>query len=208
MFFACHRGFATLQTRMDSWFEGLSGMRPCFEGGEAGVHGAVRSTGIRAETHKSGVLVKIHRGFTLVELVAVIAIVGVIAMVAAPRFFDINAYDNRGFRDQVISTLRYAQKAAIAQRRFICVAIAGNALTLTYDTTPPSAAHAAASCPGNPLTNPANGSTPYVVSASTGVTVTAATFNFDALGRPNAPQSITVSGNAPIKVEAETGYVH
>lgn len=200
--------FATLQTREGSWFERASGMCPYFEGDEAGVQWTERSTGIRADIRNSGVLVKTHRGFTLVELVAVIAIVGVIAMVAAPRFFDINAYDNRGFRDQVVSTLRYAQKAAIAQRRFICVAIAGNALTLTYDTIPPGAAHAAASCPGNPLTNPSNGSTPYVVSASAGVTVTAATFNFDALGRPNAPQSITVSGSAPIKVEAETGYVH
>ncbi|OIR18234.1 hypothetical protein GALL_15620 [mine drainage metagenome] len=171
-------------------------------------HEAKKSISAQAEVRQSGVLLKIHRGFTLVELVAVIVILGVIAMVAAPRFFDINTYDNRGVRDQVISTLRYAQKAAIAQRRFICVVISGNAVTLTYDTTPPSTVHAAASCPGNPLTNPATASAPYTVSASNGVTVTAATFNFDALGRPNAPQSITVGGNAPITVETETGYVH
>lgn len=175
---------------------------------EAGIHETEQSIGVQAEARQSGALMKIQRGFTLVELVAVIVILGVIAMVAAPRFFDINTYDNRGVRDQVISTLRYAQKAAIAQRCFICVVISGNAVTLTYDTTPPSTVHAAASCPGNPLTNPATGSAPYTVSASNGVTVTAATFNFDALGRPSAPQSITVSGNAPITVETETGYVH
>lgn len=149
---------------------------------------------------------KHQHGFTMVELITVMVIVGVLAAVAAPRFFDINTYDNRSFHDQVISTLRYAQKAAISQRRFVCVVIANNAVTLTYDATPPSAGHTVASCPGNPLANPATGVAP--VSTSTGVTVTAATFNFDALGRPSAPQSITVSGNAPITVEAETGYVH
>ena len=182
-------GFATLQPRVDSWLEVSLGMCKGSVRDQAGIQGAERSIGIQAGILQSGVLVKTtHRGFTLVELVAVIVILGVIAMVAAPRFFDINTYDNRGVRDQVISTLRYAQKAAIAQRRFICVVISGNAVTLTYDTTPPGTVHAAASCPGNPLTNPATGSAPYTVSASNGVTVTAATFNFDALGRPNAPQ--------------------
>lgn len=148
-----------------------------------------------------------QRGFTLTELITVMVIVGVLAAVAVPRFFDRNTFDSQAFHDQVISTLRYAQKEAIAQRRFVCVAIAGNAVTLTYDATPPSAAHTAASCPGNPLTNPATGVVPYTVSSSVGVTVSAATFSFDALGRSSA-QSITVSGNAPITVEAETGYVH
>ena len=112
-----------------------------------------------------------QRGFTLMELITVMVIVGVLAAVAVPRFFDRNTFDSRGFHDQVISTLRYAQKEAIAQRRFVCVAIAGNAVTLTYDATPPSAAHTAASCPGNPLTNPATGVAPYTVSSSVGVTV-------------------------------------
>ncbi len=149
---------------------------------------------------------KNERGFTLVELITIIIIIGIIGVAAIPRFVDRGTFDSQGFHDQVISTLRYAQKAAISQRRFVCVVIANNAVTLTYDATPPGAGHTVASCPGSPLANPATGVAP--VSTSTGVTVTAATFNFDALGRPSAPQSITVNGNAPITVEAETGYVH
>ena len=170
------------------------------------VRQSVHCFGAQAGAWLVGSRTKNQHGFTMVELITVVVIIGVLAAVAAPRFFDINTYDNRGFHDQVISTLRYAQKAAISQRRFVCVVIANNAVTLTYDATPPSAGHTVASCPGSPLANPATGVAP--VSSSTGVTVTAATFNFDALGRPNAPQSITVSGNAPITVEAETGYVH
>lgn len=152
-----------------------------------------------------------QRGFTIVELIMVMVIIGILATVAAPRFFDRNVFDSRGFYDQVISTLRYAQKAAIAQRRFVCVAFAANSVTLTYDPTAPSAAHPAATCPGSNLTGPA-GQSPYSVSSSNAsFTATPAAFNFDALGKPSfatAP-SITVSGyTASITVEAETGYVH
>ena len=142
----------------------------------------------------------LQRGFTLTELITVMVILGILAAVAAPRFFDRNIFDSRGFYDQVISTLRYAQKAAIAQRRFVCVAFTANSVTLTTG--------AMAAC-GSNLTGP-NGTAPYSVSSSNAsFTATPAAFSFDALGRPSAAQSITVSGYAtPILIEAETGYVH
>jgi len=147
-----------------------------------------------------GLPAKTQRGFTLVELIAVIVILGIIAIVAIPRFFDRNTFDSRSFYDQVISTLRYAQKAAIAQHSFVCVGYATNSITLTYGAT--------AAC-GSNLTSP-TGQTPYTIVASNGVTLSGgATFSFDALGRPSASQSIAVSGySSAIKVEAETGYVH
>lgn len=138
-------------------------------------------------------------------------ILGILAAVAAPRFFEKGTFDSRGFYDQVISTLRYAQKAAIAQRRFVCVAFAANSVTLTYDPTPPSATHAAAACPGSNLTGP-TGASPYSVSSSNvAFAATPAAFSFNALGKPSfaAQTSIAVSGYAtPILIEAETGYVH
>jgi len=151
--------------------------------------------------HCSGAICR-TRGFTLVELVTVIVILGILAVVAAPRFFDRNVFDSRGFYDQVIASLRYAQKAAIAQHRFVCAAVTTNSITLTIN--------AVASCPGGDLASPSGGTT-YVVLAPSGVTISpVATFYFDALGRPGAaPSPFTVSGYAtPITVEAETGYVH
>ncbi len=150
----------------------------------------------------------LQHGFTMVELISVMVIIGILAAVAIPRFFDRGTFDSRGFSDQVKATLRHAQKMAIAQRRFVCVAFGADSITLTYDPTSPSAIHTTATCPGSNLTSP-DGQAPYTVtSPSLDVTLSGGTaFYFDALGRPFPAQSITVSGTA-IVVEAETGYVH
>lgn len=153
------------------------------------------------------------RGFTMVELIAVIVIVGILALVAGPRFFDRGLYDSRGFYDQVISTLRYAQKEAIAQHHYICVLFSGSSVTLTLDPiSPDPTTHPAATCPGSSnLANPAGGAS-YSISNTNGVTLSGySNFYFDALGKPSvAPQTITVSGytSTPITLEKETGYVH
>jgi MSHA pilin protein MshC len=141
-----------------------------------------------------------QRGFTLTELITVIVILGILSAVALPRFFSVNTFDSRGFYDQTITSLRYAQKAAIAQHRYVCVTVAANTLTLTWGTT--------TACSGGNLPSP-SGQSAYSVSAPSGVTVSNAAFYFDALGKPGSAQSITVSGNSSaITVEAETGYVH
>ncbi len=141
-----------------------------------------------------------EHGFTMVELIMVMVIMGIIAAVAIPRFFSNTTFQSRGFYDQVVSTLRYAQKAAIAQHRFVCVAFTTNSATLTTGAT--------VAC-GTNLISP-TGQSPYSAAAPSGVTLGGmANFNFDALGRPSAAQSILVSGYATlITVEAETGYVH
>ena len=143
-------------------------------------------------------------GFTIVELIMVMIITGVMAAVVAPRLMDNSDFKARGFADQVQASLRYAQKTAIAQRRFVCAAFTSGSITLTINTT--------ATCPGGALASP-DGNPTYVVTASSGTTFSTVPtdFSFDALGRPgpNAQQIISVTGAAStITVEAETGYVH
>jgi MSHA pilin protein MshC len=143
-----------------------------------------------------------NRGFTMTELITVIVIIGIMGAIALPRFFERGSFDSRGFYDQTISTLRYAQKAAIAQHRFVCVSFpANNSLTLTYGT--------ANTCVDGTLVNPSGTPYPIINSNATYSSYPVGGFYFDALGKPSAAQDIVVNVyGAHIIVEAETGYVH
>jgi MSHA pilin protein MshC len=144
-----------------------------------------------------------RRGFTLVELVMTMVIVGILGAVVAPRLLTTSVFQSRGFADQVQATLRYAQKIAIAQHRFVCVAFTINSVKLTTGTTN--------GC-GTELVSLSGAATTSITAnpASISFTATPAGFYFDALGKPSLPtQNINVN-NVPnsIVVEAETGYVH
>lgn len=146
-------------------------------------------------------------GFTLVELVMTMTIVGILAVAAIPRLLDRQIFESKGFYDETLAALRYAQKAAIAQRRTVCVAFTSTSVTLTI-----ASAAGASACPANTnLTGP-TGISPFVVTARSGVSfaATPANFSFDALGQASIGQAnIQITGAAgSVTVEQATGYVH
>jgi len=152
-------------------------------------------------------------GFTLIELIMVIVMLGVLAVVAAPRIFNSNDFNARGFHDETLALLRYAQKVAIAQRRTVCVSFpTDHSASLTLASAPATFDCATSVALRGPTSDAAS------ITAKSGVTYSAppSAFNFDGLGQPissagvaMATQTIQVNNAAKlITVETVTGYVH
>lgn len=155
------------------------------------------------------------KGFTIVELVVILIIVGILGVAILPRFFEVDAFRARGFYDETLGLLRFAQKAAVAQRRSVYVRLDGTSETVTacYTSVFPCAI-------ADQVVGP-HGERPYTVTAASGVDLqVTGTYFFDALGRPynatdTVPTStftaltISIAGGGDtrtITVERETGY--
>lgn len=156
-------------------------------------------------------------GFTLIELIMVIVILGVLAVFAAPRIFNNNDFYARGFSDETMALLRYAQKAAIAQRRMVCVTFNSSSVphSATLMMESPTLTTTPLVCNVN-VVGPV-GESPAKVTARTGVTYASATdVIFNGLGQPVttgrvpivANTTVQVTGASPIVIEFGTGYVH
>ncbi len=158
------------------------------------------------------------QGYSMIELVLTVLLIGILAAFVGPRFFDLEVFQARGFHDEALSILRYAQKTAVAQRRSVYVNLQATSITACYTNFPCSVA--------NQVPGP-YGEKPYTVTAGAGVLTTnpalsPSIFFFDALGRPyNAANTVPISTFATnlaititgggvtrtITVEKETGYV-
>ncbi len=147
------------------------------------------------------------KGFTLIELVTVIGLMGILAAVASPRFANSNIFATRGQASVLTSSLRYAQKTALAQRRRVYV---------VYHAPAPTSVDLCFSVDcSSKVIDPVTGN-PYSVGFTDDVSVSGSTLGFDALGRPvpnvDTRFSVTNAKNnaqsVVILVEAESGYIH
>jgi len=155
-------------------------------------------------------------GFTIPELIAILVIVSVLVAVAAPKLLTGNYNESRLY-NETLAALRYAQAAAIAMDRTVCVTFNSTTqLTVQYDNSAFDATTVSLACSAN-LVSPA-GASSYVVNAQGSAAYSAppAVIKFDRLGRPysgntllTANQTISVSGfGTSITIEAGSGYVH
>ena len=161
-----------------------------------------------------------QRGFTLIELIMVMVMLGVLAVFAAPRIFNSDDFYARGFHDETLGLLRYAQKAAIAQRRTVCVVFAAGSATLSIASNAPTASTPTPTCsPSSSLIGPRGESSASIPGTNHGVTYNPGppvSFNFDGLGQPMSTAGVLLAAQTVIQihnannvfVEAVTGYVH
>lgn len=164
-------------------------------------------------------------GFTLIELVTVMLLVSILAVFAIGKLDFASVFDQKATRDKLLAGLQFARKAAVAERRYVCVATASNQVTFTLDTQTPEIG--SGFCNGThsanlnlPATDKSCSGIANKICALTGVTVTASSnFSFDASGGTAATTTFAVTGATTITcgdtssmgaicIEASTGYVH
>lgn len=146
-------------------------------------------------------------GYTIVELVLVIVILAVLGALAGPRFFDNAAIDERAYADELASSLRYAQKVAVASGCRVRADIGAASYSLTQQS--PQAGHCDPADSSFPLAVRLSTGEPMTGSAPSGVSVAPAlTLVYDALGRTNLSTNQTlIVGSRPLTIQANSGLV-
>jgi MSHA pilin protein MshC len=84
---------------------------------------------------------RFHHGFTMVELIVVIVLIGIIGTMAVGRFMERSTFDTAAWTEQLRSTLRHAQKVAIAQNHPVYVHLEARRVAVCLDSD--------AACPGD-----------------------------------------------------------
>ena len=148
-----------------------------------------------------------NAGFTIVELVLVIVIIGILGAIAGPRFFDNSTFEERAYYDELVTSLRYAQKVAVASG---CrVRVDSTATGYSWWQQSPQAGH----CDSTDSTFPVpvllstgevmNGVAPGAIIADPAITLV-----FGPLGQTNlAANQVLGIGARTLTIQAESGLV-
>jgi len=148
-----------------------------------------------------------HSGFTLIELLVVILLLGILSVVAMGRMFDDNQFAARGFFDDTVTAVRFAQKLAVSTGCAVQVSIATSGYQLFQGTTCTSGTFTRA------VVNPANRGNLYLNNdIPTGFNLTPANIIFNSRGFIDSGANVTVTlsdGSTlfSFMVHGETGLV-
>ncbi len=150
---------------------------------------------------------KFPRGFTLVELVIIIVLMGILAGFVVPRLFDLQLFQQRGYHDETVSAIRYAQKLAVASGCDVRVTLGATGYALAQRTACDTGSAFTLAVP-----HPA-GSGNFAATPPNGVSVSSTTIIFTPLGRATNAARVATNFNAlsvggkTFNVVGETGYV-
>jgi len=142
----------------------------------------------------------------LVELITVIVLLGILGVVALGRFSGGDVFAARGFFDDTVNVVRFAQKLAISSGCDVRVVTTAGSYQLFQSST----------CSADDFTgavaNPANRANNYQnVNIPSGYTLTAGSITFNARGeREGATSDFSLSGGSGsynFRVHASTGLV-
>ena len=154
------------------------------------------------------ILVNVSRnlGFSLIELIAVIILLGILGVVALGRFSGGDAFAARGFFDDTVSAVRFAQKLAVSSGCDVRVITSASGYELRQSSL----------CDAddftNSVANPANRANSFQSnSIPPGYSLTAGTITFDSRGRrEGATSDFSVSDGTTtyqFRVHGTTGLV-
>lgn len=147
------------------------------------------------------------RGFTLVELVTLITILGIISVSALPKLFNYSVFQERGFFDEALNALRYAQKLAVATGCNVQVVTGGNQYQLWRPGASDRSQCTSTTASQFTLAVIRPGTTSNYQGSQSGVTVTNSTLYFSAKGSASSNATLTV-GSRTISVVQNTGFVY
>jgi len=146
-------------------------------------------------------------GFSIIELVVVVLLLGILSVFALGRLFDQNEFAAKGFFDDTVTAVRFAQKLAVSSGCDVQVSITASSYQLFQGTTCTSGVFTRA------VANPANRGNLYLNNdMPSGFSLTPATITFNARGfiDSGANTTVTLSGGSTVfifLVHGRTGLV-